>query len=595
MASEPTPNGSSLGNGHPDSPAEDLSELKELLLGPERRRLDEAERRLAVGLRAEQIAEHLPEAIVLRSGRDRQLARALSPTIQGAISESVRRNPKEIATAIFPVLGPAIRKAIAETMAALVRSINAAVEHSFSIRGLRWRIESWRTGVPFAQIIIKHSLVYRVEQVFLIHAESGLLLAHMAPRDLAVADADLIAGMMIAIQDFVADSFKVEEEGARLRTFSVGEMTVFVERGPLAILAAVVRGQPPETYLRKLQDTLETVHLQFAGLFSGFTGDAKPFQATGPLLEDCLETVLTTDRATANARRALLRWALPALAVLVVLGLLLGRTERNWRTALRTLEGVPGVVVMHADRGWVRWRFFGLRDPVAANPSAVLAAIGVDTATVDGLWRPYLSLEPVIVLERARRALAPPATVRLALLGDSLAARGVASIAWLGTVRARTALPAGVGSLDLSGVEPTLPDSLLALRHQIEDRLVFFAVASADPGPGSSEVLRKIAEAEITLSTAVAADGYQIGLEVVGRTDATGSDSTNRALSRLRAEAVKDRLVREGVAPAEMRPVGVDRSAPLPGKDDADRAARNRSVAFLVHLVVDLPAAKELR
>ena len=73
--------------------------------------------------------------------------RDITPLLSNAeaFRESIRRNPREIATAIFPVLGPAIRKAIAETMAALVRSINSAVEHSFSPRGIRWRLESWRT------------------------------------------------------------------------------------------------------------------------------------------------------------------------------------------------------------------------------------------------------------------------------------------------------------------------------------------------------------------------------------------------------------------------------------------------------------------
>ena len=182
-----------VGTGY-DS-AEDLAELRELLVGAERRRLRELERRLdAAGLTPEQIAELLPEAIVLRSARDRQLARALSPTVESAISESVRRNPREIASAIFPVLGPAIRKAIAETLAGLVASINRALEHGVSPRGLRWRFEAWRTGVPYAQIVLKHALIYRVEQVFLIHADSGLMLAHAKLPELEGSDADLISG-----------------------------------------------------------------------------------------------------------------------------------------------------------------------------------------------------------------------------------------------------------------------------------------------------------------------------------------------------------------------------------------------------------------
>ncbi|HEV8197371.1 MAG TPA: hypothetical protein VGP87_12065, partial [Gemmatimonadales bacterium] len=185
-----------LGFATPYDPAsEEFAELRELLLGGERRELEELKRRLdAQGLQVEELADRLPEAIALRGGRDGQLARALAPTIDDAIRESVRQSPRDIATAIFPVLGPAIRKAIAETMAGLVESINRAVEHTFSLRGLKWRLEAWRTGTPYPQIVIKHSLVYRVEQVFLIHTETGLLLAHAAPAELKVADADLVSG-----------------------------------------------------------------------------------------------------------------------------------------------------------------------------------------------------------------------------------------------------------------------------------------------------------------------------------------------------------------------------------------------------------------
>jgi OOP family OmpA-OmpF porin len=207
----------------------EFAALRQLLVGPERQQLDElADRVEEVAITPQTLADQLPEAIALSSSRDRQLGRALAPTVEAALRESIRRNPREIATAIFPVLGPAIRKAIAETMAGLVRSINSAVEHSFSVQGLKWRVEAWRTGVRYPEVVIKHALVYRVEQVFLIHAETGLLLAHVTAPDLKVPDADLISGMLTAIQDFVRDSFR-PGEGGTLTGFTVGEHTVHVE------------------------------------------------------------------------------------------------------------------------------------------------------------------------------------------------------------------------------------------------------------------------------------------------------------------------------------------------------------------------------
>jgi len=123
--------------------ATEFAALRQLLVGPERQQLDElADRVEEVAITPQTLADQLPEAIALSSSRDRQLGRALAPPVETALRESIRRNPREIATAIFPVLGPAIRKAIAETMAGLVRSINSAVEHSFSVHALSLQIKA---------------------------------------------------------------------------------------------------------------------------------------------------------------------------------------------------------------------------------------------------------------------------------------------------------------------------------------------------------------------------------------------------------------------------------------------------------------------
>ncbi|HEX7024466.1 MAG TPA: OmpA family protein, partial [Gemmatimonadales bacterium] len=504
-------------------------------------------------------------------------------TVENAIGESVRRNPRQIATAIFPVLGPAIRKAIAEAMAGLVNSINRAVEHSLSLRGLTWRVESWRTGVPYAQIVLRHALVYRVEQVFLIHAETGLLLGHAAPPDLKVADGDLISGMLTAIQDFVADSFS--ERGGGLRSFSVGELTVMVERGPQAVLAAVVRGQPPETLLPGLQDTLEQIHLQWAGAFADFSGDPAPFAPAHPLLEDCLETVLSTDRAGGRqGRRVWMRWALPLLFLVLLLPGLAWRSHRRWSAAMARLMAEPGIEIVEAYRDGGRWKVRGLKDPLAADPGTVLAGIHADSARLDARWEPYLSLEPALILERTRRWLGAPAGVSLTLRQDTVDVRGSAPLAWVGRALSRSSYPPGVAFVDLSRVEAVLPPALAALRNDTESRLVLFDAGSAALSPAARNTLSQIAESFRQLRAAALEQGYRISLQLFGRTDSTGTDALNQALSRQRVDAARSALLSIGLLPAELDGVGIGTSRPLAPREGADRSRINRSVAFEVRL-----------
>src|SRR5690606_28059021 len=158
---------------------------------------------------------------------------------------SVQRNPQTLVDALFPVIGPAIRKSIREALASMLQTINQTLEHSLSPRSIGWRIEAWRTGQPFAQIVLSRTLLYRIEQIFLIDPRTGLLLAHVLSADLEDAqDGALVSGMLTAIEDFVEDSFGADEDET-LESLQVGELTVWLEAGPYALLAAVIRGIPP--------------------------------------------------------------------------------------------------------------------------------------------------------------------------------------------------------------------------------------------------------------------------------------------------------------------------------------------------------------
>jgi OOP family OmpA-OmpF porin len=572
--------GRSASAGEGDVGVRELSELRDLLFGGERRQLEELRRRLdTFELTPEELSEKLPQAIAHRAARDRQLALALAPTVETAISESVRRNPREIATAIFPVLGPAIRKAVAETMAGLVNSINRAIDHSLSPRGIRWRVESWRTGVPFAQIVIRNSLVYRVEQVFLVHAETGLMLAHV-PEDTG-SDADLISGMLTAIGDFVNDSFEPRQTG-ELRAFAAGDLTVLVEGGPQAYIAAVVRGQPPEALSLKLQTTLETIHLQWASPLGGFDGDATAFGTTRPLLDDCVETVLSHDRGTAPTGFRRFAWVIPALLIVAALVWWATLGGRRWNAALARVESEPGITVIRSERSAGKWRVHGMRDPLAVNPALLLASRGIDTTDVVAQWEPYVSTEPALLLARARRTLAPPGGVTLELVDDVLTVTGRAPAAWIARAEALAPALAGVGAVDLSRVTPGLPAEMDSIRAAIEATRALFAVGSATLDPAAVAAATTAATRFGEFVVTARRYRYDVLLQVVGRADPSGSERENLNLSRRRALTVREYLVSLGIPQGALAADATGSANPLPAASPAEQARLNRSVSFVV-------------
>lgn len=565
------------------SPAEELERLRELLLGNERRDLGELHERIDTWeLTPEEVADKLPEAVGLRTARDDSLGRALAPTLEAAISEAVQRNPQQIAQAIYPVLGPAVRKAISDTISGFVETLNRAIEHSLTLQGLKWRFEALRTGVPYAQIVLKHALVYRVEQVFLIHGESGLMLGHVALAESKAQDPDLVSGMLTAIRDFVADSFDATAAGG-LRRFKVGELTVMVEAGPRANLAAVVRGEPPRELLGDMQAVLETIHLQFRLQLEEFDGDAATLEPAEPLLAGLLETVVATDRRETRSRAPRIVWVVAGVVLLALLFVGI-RSHLSWREAVTALRAEPGLTLIDADHGLRRWSFEGLRDPLSRDPLVVLGELGVDLERVLGRWEPYLSFDSEILLARSEKALAPPAGVELTLADGVLIGRGTASARWALLAQSRAHGLAGISRLDLSPLEVTVPSDLVEVVDDIESRRILFAIGSARFSAESLALLDGLAPRLAALRREADAVGYRLGLELVGRTDSTGTEETNRQLSGRRADAVLAALMERGFEPQAVSVVGLGISDPLPDAEGTDAGLLNRSVSFSIAL-----------
>lgn len=263
--------------------------LRTLLLSPEQSQIARLQNRIEdPALRSEDVAGVLAEAIVLRASRDDALRRALAPLVAELLEEAVRRDPQPIARALFPVIGPAIRRSVRAALESMTQSLNRALAHSLSPKAIRWRVESWRTGRPFAEVVLLHTLVFRVERVMAIHRESGLLLREIAAPGVDSAEGDVIAGMLTATGDFIGDAFDADPEDGT-RAISTGDLSVWIEPGPLANLAVLVRGTPPEHLREALSEGVEAIHARMSGQLEGFSGEVAPFALLDDVLETCLD------------------------------------------------------------------------------------------------------------------------------------------------------------------------------------------------------------------------------------------------------------------------------------------------------------------
>lgn len=392
---------------HPNG---NLEELQELLLAAERERLDRLEDRLKNSLvEASAVANVLPDAI-------RQRGKILEPVFGKILAAGIRRTPTFFADALFPVIGPAIRKAIATALQDMVQSMNRTLDHSLSWRGLTWRWEALRTGKSFGEVVLSHTLEYQVERLVLFFKEDGVHLADVHRPGLPPFEdlaSSMFSAIQTAVQKFTRDEFQASED-ASCKTFEMDDGTkVWIEQGTKAVLVAVVRGFPPPALRDDFKVALETIHFELHEALQSFRGDKKPFEAARPYLESCLLHKESDSSNEISSTRRRLSTGLVVVLMLLLITLAWGITVavtsylelRRWAdfqsqtretsgihiTAINTAAGKNGETIV-----------YGLRDPLSDDPRKIAQEVGLPQEMIDFRLEPYLSLAPELIERRAR-------------------------------------------------------------------------------------------------------------------------------------------------------------------------------------------------
>ncbi|MGB5733317.1 MAG: hypothetical protein WBM40_02595, partial [Thiohalocapsa sp.] len=273
--------------------------------------------------------------------------------------------------------------------------------------------------------------------------------------------------------------------------------------------------------------------------------------------------------------------------------------------AREALQGAPGVVVLEWQEG-SRIAARLLLDPLADDPAALVTDADV-LSRLDIEQRPYVAVDPPIVLRRAARRLAPPEGVRLKLQQGVLQVTGLAPVQWIERLKSAPVLPAGVDALDLSALEPDHSDLLARVEAAIDPpagvvvRLDGTALAlsgiapwrwidalpmrlagvaglggcdagalgvaevqaardlaaelgqveirfaeAANPLPGSKAVMDRAALLIKELERLDAAAPIGVHIDVVGHSDGVGAQPWNHWLRQQRADVVVRQLVERG-------------------------------------------------
>lgn len=548
--------------------SDDYDRLRRLLFQDEKERLDALDHSVKDALgRLHRVPEQLADEIEKGlHGQPSRLGNALAEVTVGSLELAVRRRPKTVVDAVYPVMGPAIRRSVSETLRQMADDLDQALGDAFTLRALRWRLEARRTGMPYAQVVMRHTARYHVEHLFMIEPETGRLLGHVTASGLSDLDPYAIAGMFSAIQQFVRDSVQ-GEEGDDIASATVGDYRLVVGRGPSAKLVAFVRGVPSTGFGTRLLELNEELHLRHGEHLSD--PDVSFESPQGFLEQAQLDDLNRIGDARVREHRG---WGLRLTLALVAAALVVyGWNHYHWTSLSQRIQSQlvaeTGLVVSQWDdsrRGTLR--VTGLRDPLAADPRTWLSRHYPD---VDAQWQlgAYASLEPKLVTRRvAQRLGLPEAIVEYDDKRALVRLNGrVPFAAWHQAI-------GNAASLSLPGIAVLETDQLNYPERERIDRLIgdlqsvriLFDPGTATPNADMDATIADMRRTLQELQEAGASYGIAFRLRALGYTDESGTYPQNRDLRQQRAEWLAARLMTVLLPPSSIT-IDQDAINTLPG------------------------------
>ncbi len=574
-------------SGLPDN---SLEKIRELLIGRDDKFVQEKLKHDAKGI----VTNVVSEALFDRETKDGSVNKVLVPLVEKSLHRSIEANSEKIVGTLYPLVGTLVRKAVSSFLVEFVERTNALIENSFSPKSISWRFKAWQSGVKYSEYVASQIYQYQVQQLLVIHRETGTLLHSISSDPEKEKDADLISSMLVAINDFVADAFGVTatESDNELGEIKTEDFTLLIKIGPQALLVAAVTGSIPPEVRGKLQQALEEFHQFYQQPLIHYEGDNAPFDGCETILADCLVSERKEGEGKKSKRligAAVLLVIFSALAVLSFMRLSLSILKSD----LHELTPPPGIIVTdtYISNGIVHTKV--LRDPVSTSIDQWLSDNGIDAEKVTVIEEPFVSLKPSVV-ERKLETLVneyplnelESITIEKQENRRFLISGAVFNTTAIDLARQINAIP-GLSAVSVDtaalNVKPAynVDDAVLQkatlnrLVNKVSSQSVLFATNQEALSEVQLAKLEALANDIKRLLTLADKTNTVVSIVVMGASDNSGSTARNRTLSKKRADNVVSSLISLGVESDILIPVSL-------GELPLQNASMGRSVMLNV-------------
>ncbi|MDR2904618.1 MAG: hypothetical protein LBU73_01505 [Helicobacteraceae bacterium] len=573
----------------PEAPSDpEAQQLRELLFAREIAIVENLRKLFGEEANAKDLTQLIADSIAKTAGKDDRFTYTILPAVEKIVRQSMHDNKQAFIDVLFPLIGPSIRKSIAENFRDMLNNFSRTLENSLSWQGIRWRLEALRSGKTFSEVVLLRTIIYRVEQAFLIHAETGLVLSHIVNTEVESQDADMLSAMLTAINDFVKDVFRQNgSQSTNLESLRMGEFNIIIERQKDIYIACVVRGAPPMSLYDRVNDALDRIGAEFAQQIREFDGDTAPFGYANTFLEPLL------DARYASEHKPFPTWGKVitsvALTFLIFGGVYFIYREivfnKEFNIILNRLQDAQGVMLVGQSEttdGKVRLTL--MRDEFA---KPIYEIVGDIKSARDIRFEeiPYVSVENEIVYRRILSQLKVPQGAEFFYDNGVASLYGEATTEWIDDAKRILQSTAGVKEINAENISDPELVYVLDMIDRIEACVIEFPFNKSQPvGANAAEFLR-LADMLAELEYAASKIGFLPNVVIYGHADSSGTALRNYELSRERGAALAALLYARGSAiPISVYGMGSDH--PKEGSKTSGNAdQKSRRIEIKVRLL----------
>ena len=125
-----------------------------------------------------------------------------------------------------------------------------------------------------------------IDEIFFM-TNDGRLIKHFTRRLRPDMDEDILSGMLVAVQDFIKDSFRDRE--ASLDEMRFGKFEILLGRGKHIILATIILGEEMESIRPQVTKCVEDIESEFGDVLENWDGNLSNVIDASKYIDDLID------------------------------------------------------------------------------------------------------------------------------------------------------------------------------------------------------------------------------------------------------------------------------------------------------------------